>query len=132
MVGTHQPVRHCSLEELIGPACMSAMPRDLDMLDPDGRFRLSTEAREDLTEFVQDTCNSIGVRIRGPHDEDIIRAVILHGHGFPGLSVQLCLPVDGARRLRKLTHAEAQALREAAEERMSRPPPRRKPELRIV
>jgi hypothetical protein len=101
------------LETLIGRAGMAAIAAN-SLAVEDGRFRISAEAREDLTQFMAASCRDMVVRLRGPCDAAAVQAIALHGPGFPGLSVAF-FPRRGAdvQRLVKMTRLEFEAFRRA-------------------
>lgn len=89
------------LEQWVGPAGMKAIAAYPGILDSDGRLALSTAARADLTTFFCGNLAQIAVRLDGPRDADVLRAVLLHCAGLPASGVCVAPAGKGARRLTK-------------------------------
>lgn len=100
------------LETLIGRAGMASIAANSLVIDADGKFRISVEAREDLTRFMAASCKDMAVRLRGPCDAAAVHGIALHGPGFPGLSVTFFPRRDAdVLRLAKMTREEFEAFR---------------------
>lgn len=78
-----------SLEQILGLELMRQLDADYSLVDPSGRLKVSSAARSDLTAFMSNGSSMAAIAIRGPHDRDAIRAILLRGHGF-GASAIAC------------------------------------------
>lgn len=102
MPATAAPSPPPSLEAWIGETGMARIAASGAALDPAGCLALSPAARADLTAFVADACPEAVIRLKGPHDAAAIRAILLHGPGFPGLAVRVARPATDTRHLLKM------------------------------
>lgn len=91
-----------SLERWIGPQGMFAIAAIPGLVDAAGTLALSSEARADLTAFVVADRADIAVRLAGAADAAVLRAILLHGPGFPGHAVRVAPIRQGMRHLAKM------------------------------
>lgn len=94
-----------SLEQILGVELMQQLDNDYSLVDPSGRLKVSAAARSDLTAFMSNGSDVAAIAIRGPHDRDAIRAILLRGHGFGASAI--ALSQDKASNLVFLTKADS-------------------------